>query len=92
MLSARKGVRLVACYEAISGLAVLLAGFGLLTLVHQNVQDAAEQLVSHLHLNPASRYPHIFIDLARATSDARLWSLAALAFCYAGFLALRLAF
>ena len=52
------------------------------------MQRLAEDLVGHFHLNPASRYPRIFIEAANRSSDVRLWLLAALAFGYA---ALRLA-
>jgi uncharacterized membrane protein (DUF2068 family) len=58
------GLRVIALFEAAKGLAVLLAGTGLLILVHRDVQAAAERLVSHLHLDPASRYPRIFLSVA----------------------------
>lgn len=78
------GVRTVALLEAVKGLLVLLVGFGLLALIHHDVQHVAGMLVQHLHLNPAKRYPRIFIDAATAATDARLWVLAGLALPYAG--------
>jgi uncharacterized membrane protein (DUF2068 family) len=77
------GVRIVAIVEAAKGALILLAGFGLLALVHGQAQEVAEELVGHLHLNPASRYPRIFIDLAGRLTDGRLWMLAGLAMAYA---------
>ena len=77
-----KGVRLVAVFEAGKGLLVLLVGFGLLSHVHDDVQQLAEALVGHFHLNPASRYPHIFLQLAAHFSDVRIWLLAGSAFVY----------
>jgi uncharacterized membrane protein (DUF2068 family) len=74
---------MVAAFEAAKGVIVLLAGFGLLGLIHRDVQAAAEHFVERLHLNPARHYPHIFIDAASQVTDARLWMLAWLAFCYA---------
>jgi len=79
----RKGLRVVAMFEAAKGLAVLLAGFGLLAFIHTDLQRIAEDLVRHLHLNPASRYPRIFLALAERFGDVRLWLLAAMAFAYA---------
>ena len=76
------GVRAVAFFEALKGALVLVAGFGLLSLVHRDLQDLAERLVSHSHLNPASHYPRVFVEAAARTSDARLRTLAALAFAY----------
>jgi uncharacterized membrane protein (DUF2068 family) len=77
------GLRAVAVYEAAKGALVLLAGFGLLSLMHQDLQTYAEQLVTHLHLNPAKGYPRIFLDTAAHVSDARLWLLAGFALVYA---------
>jgi uncharacterized membrane protein (DUF2068 family) len=76
------GVRAVALFEALKGTLVLLAGFGLLALVHRDLEDLAERLVRHSHLDPASHYPRVFVEAAAHTSDARLRTLAALAFAY----------
>src|SRR4051812_13185516 len=77
------GVRTVALFEAAKGALVLAAGLGLLGLIHRDVQAFAERLVRASHLDPASRYPHIFIDAASRVTDARLWLLAAAATAYA---------
>ena len=78
-----KGERIVAIFEAAKGAVVLLAGFGLLTIVHKNVQTIAEDIILQLHLNPAKHYPRIFIDLASHVEDTQLWMLALFAFVYA---------
>ena len=52
-------------------------------MIHQDLEQLAEELVRHFHLDPASHYPRIFIEAADRVSDARLWLLAALAFGYA---------
>jgi uncharacterized membrane protein (DUF2068 family) len=70
-------LRTIALLEAAKGALVLLVGFGLLSLVHHDVQRAAEHLIAHTHLNPASRYPHIFIDVANQLTDTRLLLIAA---------------
>jgi uncharacterized membrane protein (DUF2068 family) len=76
------GLRIVAVFEAAKGLLVLLTGFGLLAFIHQDLHLAAEQLVRHMHLNPASHYPRIFIDLADRVSDGQLWVMALSALLY----------
>jgi uncharacterized membrane protein (DUF2068 family) len=76
------GVRAVAFFEALKGTLVVVAGFGLLSLVHRDLEDLAERLVRHSHLNPASHYPRVFIEAAANTTDARLRTLAAMAFAY----------
>jgi hypothetical protein len=41
------GLRAIAVYEAAKGCLVLLAGMGLLGLIHRDVQEAGEELVRH---------------------------------------------
>jgi uncharacterized membrane protein (DUF2068 family) len=77
------GLRTVAGYEATKGLLVLLAGMGLLGLIHRNLQAAGEELVRHFHLSPSSHYPRIFLELAARTTEAWLWLLAAGSLLYA---------
>ncbi|MFC5480760.1 DUF2127 domain-containing protein [Massilia suwonensis] len=77
-----QGIRTVAALEAAKGLVVLLAGFGLFALLHRDVQQFAEELVRHAHLNPASHTPRVFIDYAGKLDDARLRQLAAAALAY----------
>jgi uncharacterized membrane protein (DUF2068 family) len=79
----KDGLRVVSLFEAAKGLLVLLTGFGLLTYIHQDLHFAAERLVRHFHLNPASRYPRIFLDLAGHMNDVQLWALALSALIYA---------
>ena len=76
------GLRTVAAFEAAKGILVMAAGVGVLSLIHHDVQHAAEAVVRHLHLNPARHYPQVFIAAAARVTDARLWLLAAGAFAY----------
>jgi uncharacterized membrane protein (DUF2068 family) len=76
------GLRAIAIYEAAKGVIVLISGSGLLLLVHRDAQAIAERLVAHLHLNPASRYPRIFVQIATEASPGRLHLLALGALIY----------
>jgi len=67
----------VALLEATKGAVVLLAGFGVLSLIHQGAQHVADVIVHHLHLNPAKHDPRIFLEAAARLRDARLWWLVA---------------
>ena len=73
---------MVALFEAMKGLLVLVAGFGLLAFIHKDIHEAAIQLVEHFHLNPASHYPQIFLDLTEHVNDTRLWGMAIAAVIY----------
>jgi len=55
----------------------------LLTLLHRDVRDVAEHLVHHLHLDPASQLPEIFLELAGRVTSSDLWLLALGALAYA---------
>ncbi len=77
------GIRLIALIEAGKAALVLLAGFGLLALLHRDLPELAAELVARLHLNPAKRYPQIFIRAAARVTDWQLWMLAFLAGIYA---------
>ncbi len=68
-----RGVRFVAVLAAAKGIAVLTVGCGLLALVHRNAQDIGEEIVRQFHLNPASRYPRIFLDAASGATSDDLW-------------------
>jgi uncharacterized membrane protein (DUF2068 family) len=79
----KEGLRIVSIFEATKGLLVLVTGFGLLAYIHEDLHLAAERLVRHFHLNPASHYPLIFLDLASHVTDRQLWLMALFALFYA---------
>lgn len=73
----------MALIEGAKGVLVLAAGFGLLSLIHRDVQAIAEEVVRHFHLNPASRCPRIFLQAIATLNSQRLWLLALAALLYA---------
>jgi uncharacterized membrane protein (DUF2068 family) len=75
-------LRSVALFEAAKGGLVLLTGLGIAAFAHEDIQQLAERLVAHLHLNPARTVPRIFLNLAQETASVRLWLLAAGAITY----------
>ena len=62
---------------------VLLLGLGLLSLLHKDLELAAEQLLEHLHINPDHRLSHAFLNAASRMTDSSLWGIAAAAAAYA---------
>ncbi|NMW18647.1 MAG: DUF2127 domain-containing protein [Chlorobiaceae bacterium] len=75
-------LKAVALFEAFKGFLVLFAGAGLFLLMQHDIQGSAEQLVRHLHLNPAHDFPKIFIQAAGNLTDNRIRFLALLALLY----------
>lgn len=57
---------------------LVIVGFGLFSLINRDVSSIAENLVRHLHMNPFSRYPHIFLDATRHITNTNLLILACL--------------
>jgi uncharacterized membrane protein (DUF2068 family) len=76
-------IRTVALFEAFKGTVVLIAASGLLSLIHKDVHVLSAKFIEHMHLNPASRYPMIFLDATSNLHDSRLVLLAAGAGAYA---------
>lgn len=81
-VAAERGLRTVAAFEAAKGAIVLLAGFGMLGLLHRDVRAIAAAFVSHLHLSPSGHAAGLFLEAAARVTDARLWLLATMAAAY----------
>jgi len=69
-------LRAVALVEFFKGLIVLLAGFGVLSLVHRDAWDVAESFLQWLKVDPDTRYAQVFLNLADQVTDTRLWAVA----------------
>lgn len=76
-------VRSIAVVEGAKGVLVLLAGLGLLGLIHHDVGAIAQALVREAHLNPASHLPRIFLEASGKVDDHRIIFLARFALAYA---------
>lgn len=75
-------MRAVASVEFFKGLIVLLAGFGILSLVHRDAWDVAESFLEWLKIDPDTRYAQVFLNLADQVTDAKLWAVAVGAAAY----------
>jgi uncharacterized membrane protein (DUF2068 family) len=69
------GLRAVATFEALKGVVVLGLGVALL-FFHEHVEDYAENLLFHLHINMDRTLGHVVLNAATQISDARLVTLA----------------
>lgn len=78
-----KGLRAVALFEASKGAVLLAAGCGLLALLGRDAEHFASQVIHRFHLNPANRYPRIFLEVARNVNNSQLVLLAIGAALYA---------
>ena len=76
------GLRAVATFEAVKGIAVLVLMLVLLA-VHKHVEDLAWDLLFHLHIDPDHRFAEAFLKAATKLSDTRIWTIAGAALVYA---------
>lgn len=81
------GLRTVAVYEFVKGLLVLMVGLGLLSLIHRDVQAAAETVLRTLHIDPAWHYSRTFVEAsAKLTpTSIRLLALGLIAYAVVRF-------
>lgn len=81
--AARASIRLVAAWEAVKGVLVLLAGGLAVYFLRPDEERSIEEIVGHFHLNPAGHTSHIFQRALEHLQDTRLVLLAAGALLYA---------
>lgn len=77
-----KALRAVASVEFLKGLLVLLAGFGVLSLMHRDAWDVAESFLEWLHISPETHYAQVFLNLADQVTDGKVWAVAIGALAY----------
>lgn len=80
--TSKAGLRTVAAFEALKGGAVLILGL-LLLAVHSHVEEMAESLLYHLHIDFDRRLGHMMLNAATTVSDARWWAIGAAIGMYA---------
>ena len=76
MKKTSQAIRVVALFEGSKGILALLAATGLLALVHADLYDLSVRLVEHAHLDPASKYPGIFLDAVSSIASTKVVLLA----------------
>ena len=78
----RGAIRAVALFELFKGVVALLAATGLLAAMHKDLGALGILLVEHTHLNPAARYPQIFLEALARLDQPRLLLIAGGALAY----------
>ena len=81
----QRSLRAIALFEAAKGAVVLVAGAGLLQWIHHHAQHAVDDLVRHLHINPARSHPRIFEQVIMHVTNNELKLLAFGALLYTAF-------
>jgi uncharacterized membrane protein (DUF2068 family) len=84
-MSANKGLRVIAFFEALKGSFALVLATGALLLPQHDLQLFVLQLVEALRLDPAAHYTSRFIEEASLVTPQRLVWVAAGAYAYGVF-------
>jgi uncharacterized membrane protein (DUF2068 family) len=80
--ASRAGLRAVASFEAFKGVLVLLLLIALIA-VHNRIEDYAEDLLYHLHIDFDREFAQSFLKAASRINDSRLWTVGVAATFYA---------
>jgi uncharacterized membrane protein (DUF2068 family) len=76
------GLRAIAVFEGLKGLAALLLAAGLLTLLHRDAEQVAEELLVHLHIGLEHEVSRVFLHMAHGMTDRRIWAIGGGAVAY----------
>jgi len=86
-VAARRTLRAIAIFEAIKGIAALIAIIGVVDLMHHDARHLAEELIGRFRLSPDGRYSSIILHYADLLPGANVHALMWLA---TGYVTLRL--
>jgi uncharacterized membrane protein (DUF2068 family) len=84
-LDHKKGLRTVAAVEFIKGILAVAASVVFLEVIHKNVdlEEAAQNLLYYLHIDPERRLSQAFVHVAGKVMDANVTLVMTFAFIYA---------
>lgn len=74
---------LIAIFKLAQAVLFIAVGVGVLRLLHKDIGDALENLVSHLRFNPESRLVNFILEKAASVDDKMLRRISAVFFLYA---------
>lgn len=82
--SHRGGLRAVAALEFIKGVLVMAASLGLVEIIRKDIdlEDAAQNLLYFLHIDPDRRLSQAFVNMAGRVMDANIATVLAIATVY----------
>jgi len=80
----KKGLRTVAVIEAVKGVLAIAGSLFFLEIIRKNVdlEDAAQNLLYYLHVDPDRRLSHAFVMMAGKVMDANVALVLSIAFIY----------
>jgi uncharacterized membrane protein (DUF2068 family) len=80
--ASKAGLRAVAVFESVKGVLVLVLAVALVA-VHHRIEDFAEELLYHLHIDFDHRLAQALMHGASKLGDMRVWTVVSIACSYA---------
>jgi uncharacterized membrane protein (DUF2068 family) len=77
-----RGLRLIAAFKLLKGLALLAVGFGTLELLHKDVAAVVEHWINVFQVDPHNHYIHLLLGKLSILDDRRLKELSVGTFLY----------
>src|SRR5216684_2222544 len=77
-----RGLRLIAAFKLLKGLALLALGIGALQLLHQDVEAIVAHWINIIQVDPHSHYMHLLLAKLSILDDRRLKELSVGTFIY----------
>jgi uncharacterized membrane protein (DUF2068 family) len=78
------GLRGIAIFEALKGLAALAIGIWVLTLIHKDMVHVAERMLEALHISPDRHFAQRVLRAASRITDKNLWMFVSIIVVYTG--------
>lgn len=78
-----QALRAIASFELTKGLIVFFAALVVVFAVGRDPWDLADGMLRLLHISPDHHFAQLFLDWADTLTDAKLWTIAAVACVYA---------
>jgi uncharacterized membrane protein (DUF2068 family) len=77
-------IQMIAMFEALKGILALLAGIGLLSLLHQDIHQIALNIIGHYSLNEHSHLTSAFLHWTEIIQNENRFQLALFGVAYIG--------
>jgi uncharacterized membrane protein (DUF2068 family) len=78
----KTGVHVIAIFEAVKGVLGLVAGFGILSLIHRDIAAFADDLIEVLHLNSEGHLAHRIVETVTRLNPSNIKVFFILALVY----------
>lgn len=81
-LTSAKAIRAIAVFEMVKGLLGFAVGIALISLLHRDLRQVAENVLGYLHIDLTGHFAQMFVERAAKINESNIMIFVALAFVY----------